>query len=206
MRIGIVVFDDFTDVDVFLPWDLLNRVQRGDWQVRLIGESGQHRSRTGLVIPIHERIDYASGCDALVFASGPGTRVKIRDAAYLNSFRLDPSRQLIGAMCSGALLLAAMGLLTGKKATTHPVVRDQLAQFPVEVVDEPFVQVGNIATAGGCLAALLLSGWVIESLVGPAARAEVLASVQPVGESARYPAGISEGELRLVTVQRASAS
>jgi hypothetical protein len=103
MKIAIVVFDDFTDIDVFLPWDLLKRVSRPDWDVRLIGHAPQHRSRTGIVIPMHDSIAWSRGCDAVLFSSGPGTRQLVRDINYLGLFQLDPERQLIGAMCSGAV-------------------------------------------------------------------------------------------------------
>jgi putative intracellular protease/amidase len=188
VKIGIVVFDDFTDIDVFLPWDLLNRVQRPDWDVRLIGDAPQHRSRTGIVVPMHEGLDWAEACDAILFASGPGSRRKVHDEAYLRSFRLDPDKQLIGAICSGALILAALGLLTGKRATTHPSVRSLLAAYPVEIVDAPFVRAGNVATAGGCLASQLLAGFIIETLLGPAERDAVLASIQPVGRTSEFAA------------------
>lgn len=180
MKIAIVAFDEFTDIDVFLPWDLLKRVSLPDWDVRLIGHAPQHRSRTGIVIPMHENIAWSRECDAVLFSSGPGTRALMHDADYLRLFQLEPERQLIGAMCSGALLLAALGLLTGKRATTHPIVKHLLQEFPVEVIDAPFVRVGNVATAGGCLAAQWLAGWVIETLAGPAERDAVLASVAPV--------------------------
>jgi hypothetical protein len=56
----------------------------------------------------------------------------------------------------------------------------------VEVVERPFVSEGNIATAAGCLAVQYLVGWVIERAVGPEARADVLLSVQPVGEGLSF--------------------
>jgi transcriptional regulator GlxA family with amidase domain len=91
-------------------------------------------------------------------------------------------------MCSGALLLAALGLLEGKRATTHPVVRDLLRATGTTVVDEPFVREGNVATAAACLAGVDLAAWVIESLLGAAARDEVLLQVMPVGSAKIRPA------------------
>ena len=39
MRISIVIFDDFTDIDLFLMWDLLNRVRLPEWELRIVGDN-----------------------------------------------------------------------------------------------------------------------------------------------------------------------
>ena len=200
MLISIVVFDDFTDIDVFLMWDLLNRVQHPHWKVQLIGEGPQHRSRTGIPIPMHGSLELAAKSDAVLFASGPGTRKKLRDTQFLSALKLDPERQLIGSMCAGSLILAALGLLTRKRATTHPSVRELLQAFDVHVVDRPFVREGNVATAAGCLAAPHLVAWVVEQLASEDERDRVLESVQPVGSSNAYvlPPLASQREMHLL--------
>jgi transcriptional regulator GlxA family with amidase domain len=182
MEAAIITFDDFTDIDVFFMWDLLNRVGDPNSRVRILGESEKHVSTTGVEIRTHGHISETSGCDVVLFSSGMGTRRKRTDAEFLSAFRLDPERQLIGSMCSGALLLAALGLLEGKSATTYPTVRALLESTGVRVVEQPFVREGNIATAAGCLAAQYLAGWVIEEKFGAAKRDDVLRSIQPVGE------------------------
>ena len=167
MQISIIVFDDFTDLDVFLPWDLLNRVRQDKkWNVRLLGDKVEHRSKAGLVIPMHGAVEEANSSDVVIFGSGPATRQKCRDPEYLRSFRLNPEHQLIASMCSGALILAALGLLDNLEATTYPTSVTELQSFGVKVVYGPFVQVGNIATAAGCLAAIDLVGWIIEKKAG----------------------------------------
>ncbi len=182
MKIAIIAFDDFTDIDVFFMWDLLNRVKLSDWQVKLLGDATHHTSVSGLTIPMHGHLEEANECDAVLFASGQGTRKKINDKAFLSAFKLNPDKQLIGSMCSGALLLAALGLLAGKRATTYPTAKKALEGFGVEVIEKSFVMEGNIATAAGCLAAQELAGWVIERLVNAEMRALVLQSIMPVGE------------------------
>lgn len=182
MKIVQVAFDGFTDVDVHLPWDLLNRVRRADWSVRIVADKPVVRSQTGLGLTVHGGLEEIAEADAVLFASGPATRALCKDAAFLAALRLDPSRQLIGSMCSGALILAAKGLLEGIPATTYPTARKDLEAFGVAVLERPFVREGNIATAAGCLAAQHLAGWVIERLVDAHTRDLVLRSVQPVGE------------------------
>jgi transcriptional regulator GlxA family with amidase domain len=126
----------------------------------------------------------------VLFTSGKGTRVKIQDDSYLAQFGLDPDRQLVGSICSGALLLGALGLLEGKRATTYPSAKAILERYGVRVVEEPFVVEGNVATAGGCLAGQYLAGWVIERLVGRAIADAVITSCQPVGEGLFFDTGV----------------
>lgn len=180
MLVAQILFDRFTDFDVFLAWDLLNRVRHPNWSVKLLGTATHHTSRSGLTVPMHGTIDEASSADAVLFASGPATRELFHDKGYLARFDLDPGRQLVGSMCSGALLLAKLGLLEGKKATTHPSTVDLLRDAGVEVVSAPFVREGNVATAAACLAGVDLAAWVIESLLGTEARDAALAEVRPV--------------------------
>ncbi len=182
MQAAIIAFDDFTDIDVFFMWDLLNRVQEPGFTVRILGESEKHVSKTGVTIPMHGHISESNDCDVVLFTSGIGARRKRTDQAFLSQFHLDPTRQLIGSMCSGSLILAALGLLEGKSATTYPTSKNLLESMGVKVVEKPFVREGNVATAAGCLAAQYLAGWVIEEKFGAAKREEVLRSIMPVGE------------------------
>ncbi len=181
-KIGIVIFDKFTDVDLWLMWDLLNRVRVEGWQVRILGASETHISQTGMPVSPQGRLEEASEMDAVLFVSGPGTRDRIADEEWLSKFDLNPGRQFIGSICSGSLILAKLGLLAGCKATTYPTAKTLLESFGVDVVEQPFVASGNVATAGGCLAQQYLVGWVIENLAGGDWRDIVLKSIQPVGE------------------------
>ena len=124
----------------------------------------------------------SNACDVVLFTSGSVRGASV-DPAFLGEILISIlSRQLIGSMCSGALLLAALGLLEGNSATTYPRCAVLLESTGVRVVEKPFVQEGNVATAAGCLAAQYLGGWVIEEKFGAAKREEVLRSIQPVGE------------------------
>ncbi len=184
MKISIIAFDDFTDIDVFFLWDLFNRVKT--WDVQILGDATHHTSNSKLTIPMHGHLELANESDAVMFASGIGTRKKMHDEKFLSAFKLNPEKQLIGSMCSGSLLLAALGLLEGRQATTYPSTKKLLEGFGVEVVEKPFVRQGNIATAAGCLAAQYLAGWVIETFKGATVREAVLKSIQPVGEGLSY--------------------
>lgn len=182
MKTSIVIFDNFTDIDLFLMWDLLNRVRIADWSVRILGEKEAHVSATGISIATHGRIADANDADAVLFVSGQGTRDRITDENWLGKFALDPMRQMIGSICSGSLILAKLGLLDGKTATTYPTSKPLLESLGIEVVEKPFIAHGNIATAGGCLAQQYLIGWVIEKLANTEWKDLVIKAIQPVGE------------------------
>lgn len=186
MLISIILFDDFTDLDVFLMWDLLNRVEQRAWKVGLIGERAQQRSRTHITISMHAGLDVAAHSNAVLFAGGPGARSKLADERFLRAIQLDPERQLIGAVGTGSLLMAALGLLPHKRAAAHPSQHDVLQRFEVRGVDEPFLCDGNVATAAGGLAAQQLVGWAVERLSSQGERERVLGSIQPRASSVRH--------------------
>lgn len=181
-NIAIVIFDDFTDIDLWLMWDLLNRVRVEDWSVNIVGDSDAHVSKTGIRTATQGKLEDAADADGVLFVSGPGVRSRIEDAEWLNELRLDPSRQLIGSICTGALILAKLGLLEGKTATTYPTSKAALESLGIEVIEEPFIAHGNVATAGGCLAQQYLIGWVVEKLADKDWSELIVKAIQPVGE------------------------
>ena len=182
MKVSIVIFDSFTDIDLWLMWDLLNRVRVDDWSVKILGDRSEHVSVTGMKASTHGRLEEAADADAVLIVSGPGTRDRILDDAWLSKLQLDPSRQMIGSICSGSLILAKLGLLDGKTATTYPTSKPLLEALGVEVIEKPFVEHGNVATAGGCLAQQYLIGWVVEKLADKNWRELIIKAIQPVGE------------------------
>ena len=186
MKITIVIFDEFTDIDLFLMWDLLNRVRLSDWEVRIVGDKSHHISTTGLTTATHGPLEEANDADVVLFVSGLGTRTKMRDELWLSRFNLNPKKQMIASVCSGALLLAALGLLAEKTATTYPTTKQELEGFGITVEEKPFIAHGNVATSGGCLAAQYVVGWVLERKADNAWKDLVLKSIQPVGEGLKF--------------------
>jgi transcriptional regulator GlxA family with amidase domain len=182
--VTIVAFDKFTDIDVFLAWDLFNRVKlrNKEWQVKIVGFAPKHASVCGINLDMQGTVEDCTTADVVFFSSGPGTRAVIKNKEYLNRFKLNPDKQIICSMCSGSLILAALGLLEGITATTYPTAIDELKAYGVTVENKDLVVHGNIATAAGCLAAIDLVSFVIEKLLGAEIKDEVIASVQPVGK------------------------
>lgn len=181
----IVAFDKFTDIDIFLTWDLLNRIKLRDkeFQVKIVGTEASHKSVAGLDLATHGPVEECNDADLVFFGSGPGTRVISKDKAYLDRFKLNPDKQIICSMCSGALIIAALGHLKGLSATTYPTVFEILKSYGVDVIeDKHLVTHGNIGTAAGCLAAVDLMGWAIEKLYDQKIKEDVIASVLPIGQ------------------------
>ncbi len=181
-KIAIVIFDKFTDLDLWLMWDLLNRVRIPDWEVKILGEKETHISATNVEVKTHGRIEEANDANAVLFVSGQGTRDRIADENWLAKFNLNPKKQFIGSICSGSLILAKLGLLEGKTATTYPTSKAVLESFGVEVVEKPFIAHGKVATAGGCLAQQYLIGWIVENLADKSWSDLIIKAIQPVGE------------------------
>jgi transcriptional regulator GlxA family with amidase domain len=124
--------------------------------------------------------------DAVIIGSGMQTREIVNDPALMAQIALDPARQLIGAQCSGALVLAKLGLLGGVAACTDLTTKPWVQEAGVEVLDQPFYARGNIATAGGCLASPYLAAWIIARTEGIEAARSALHYVAPVGEKEDY--------------------
>lgn len=184
--IALVAFDHFTDIDLFLMWDILGRNRR-DWQVSIVGKQRQLRSAHGLLVDTHGTLAEANQADVVLFASGrEGVPAALADPDFVAAFQLDPGRQLIGSICGGAFILAQLGLLPGRRATTHPDARAALRAAGIEPDERPFMSVGNVATAGGCLAALYLVGWVVGRLCGADKSLETLRPLLPAGQYAQY--------------------
>ncbi|WP_413291303.1 DJ-1/PfpI family protein [Bdellovibrio sp. HCB337] len=184
MNIGIIVFDDFTDLDFYLPWDLLNRVRllklKDNWNVEILCDSSDIKSASGLSLRPTKPYSFASKCDAVLFCSGSETRRLVNDKSFLDKFQLDEKKQYIAAIDSGALILGALGLLKGKRATTYPTAAEALKRFGVNVVEKAFVSEGNIATGARCLSGDKLALWMIEKLTDKDVAQKVFETVKPL--------------------------
>ncbi|MFI0901481.1 DJ-1/PfpI family protein [Streptomyces sp. NPDC020983] len=189
MHIAILTFEGYNELDSLIALGVLNRVRADGWRVTLATPGPRVTSMNGVTVEGMSTLEEACAADAVIVGSGIATREVVEDPALMGVLRgLDPSRQLIGAQCSGALVLARLGLLDGIPACTDLTTRPWVVAAGVDVLDQPFYADGALATAGGCLASPYLAGWVIARLAGPAAAEEALHYVAPVGEKEEYVA------------------
>ncbi|MND98927.1 hypothetical protein D3C80_912980 [compost metagenome] len=188
MRIAVLTFEGFNELDSFVAAGLLNRMRGQGWQAQITAPSEWITSMNGVRVQAQQPLEFANAADVVLFGSGILTRDIAQDRSILDRLRLDPSRQLIGSQCSGALLMAKLGLLGSLPACTDLTTKPWVIEAGVQVLDQPFFAAGNLATAGGCLSAPYLAAWVIAKLAGEDACATALHYVAPVGEKEAYMA------------------
>ncbi|HEV7732607.1 MAG TPA: DJ-1/PfpI family protein [Candidatus Binatia bacterium] len=182
MQIAVVTFDGFNEIDSLVAAHMLNRVQLPGWKAEIACPSETVRSMNGVRITAQRPLEFANQADVVLVGSGRLTREIIADDAIMSRLRLDPRRQLVGSQCSGALVLARLGLLDAVPACTDLSTRPHLEAAGIRVLEQSFHAAGNVATAGGCLSAQYLAAWVVWSLLGRDAVEDVFRYVAPVGE------------------------
>lgn len=186
MHIAIVTFEGFNELDSLIAPGILNRVRKPNWRVSIASPTARVRSMNGVVLEAQASLRDAAEADAVIVGSGIQTREVVADAALMAQLQFDPSRQLLGAQCSGALVLAKLGLLDGIPACTDLITKPWVEEAGVAVLNDPFYARGNVATAGGCLASQYLAAWVIARLEGIEAAQSAMHYVAPVGEKDDY--------------------
>lgn len=186
MQIAVLTFDGFNELDSFVAAAILNRMRGKGWAAHITCPTAQVTSMNGVTVMRQRPLEFAAEADAVLIGSGIKTREIAADPELLARIRLDPARQLIGAQCSGTLLLAKLGLVGDLPACTDLTTKPWVIEAGVEVLDAPFVAHGNVATAGGCLASQYLAAWMIARGASLADAAEAIHYVAPVGEKQLY--------------------
>lgn len=186
MHIAILTFEGFNELDSLIAFSILNRVQQPGWRVSVASPTDKVRSMNGLVIEAQASLEEACDADAVLVGSGRMTRDVVANAELMSRLQLDPARQLLGAQCSGTLILAKLGLLSEVPACTDLISKPWVEEAGVAVLNQPFVANGNVATAGGCLSSQYLAAWFIARLAGLEAARSALHYVAPVGEKELY--------------------
>lgn len=182
MRVAIVTFDGFNELDSFIALGLINRLRPRGITAEITCPTTQVTSMNGVTITAQQPLAFTKEADAVLFGSGIYTRALAENAKLLDSFSLDPTRQLIGAQCSGTLLLARLGLLGDMPACTDNTTKPWVVEAGVRVTDLPFHARGPVATAGGCMASAYLATWLMWRAAGREAARQALMYVAPVGE------------------------
>src|SRR5262249_27024714 len=95
---------------------MLNRLK--SLQALLVCPTERGASMNGVVVQSQAPLSFGREADAVIVGSRRGTRDVVRDSGLMRQLGLDASRQVIGAQCSGALILANLGLLADVPACT----------------------------------------------------------------------------------------
>ncbi|MBO9621312.1 MAG: DJ-1/PfpI family protein [Sphingomonas sp.] len=186
MQIAVLTFDGFNELDSFVAAAILNRLKAKGCAAHITCPTPEVTSMNGVTVQRQRPLEFAAEADAVLIGSGIRTRELAADPELLARLTLDPERQLIGAQCSGTLLLAKLGLIGNLPACTDLTTKPWVIEAGVDVIDAPFIAHGNIATAGGCLASQYLAAWMIARLASVEDAREAIHYVAPVGEKALY--------------------
>ena len=188
MHIAILTFQGFNELDSLIALGILNRIKKPGWRVSLCCPESEVTSMNGVTLRAQSSLEEVPSADAVIVGSGMRTREVVANADLMGRLALDPKRQLIGAQCSGTLILAKLGLLGRVPACTDLTTKPWVQEAGVEVLNQPFYADGNVATAGGCLSSAYMAAWVIARTEGVEAAAAALHYVAPVGEKDEYVA------------------
>ena len=108
MLISILTFQGFNELDSLIAFGILNRIKKPDWKVNICCPENEVTSMNGVTLLAQSRLEEIPRSDAVIIGSGMLTRDIIRDDKIMGMLKLDPSRQLIAAQCSGTLVLAKL--------------------------------------------------------------------------------------------------
>jgi putative intracellular protease/amidase len=167
-QIAIVAYPGFTALDMIGPYEVLRNLP--DAEVRFVWhDAGPITADSGvLVIGATHSLAETPSPDLILVPGGPSTPVHARDEALLDWLRAaHRSARWTASVCSGSVILAAAGLLEGRRATSHWLAIPLLKGFgATPVSDERVVRDGNVITSAGVSAGLDLALWLAGQIGG----------------------------------------
>jgi transcriptional regulator GlxA family with amidase domain len=212
MNIVCLVFDGLTALDAVGPLEVLARLPGA--QLRLVAPvRGSIRTDGCFTLQVEDDLESVTQADLLLVPGGFGTRRLMTDQRVLEWLRaVDRTSRITASVCTGALLLAAAGLLKGRRANTHWAVREQLAKFGALPVPDRYVRDGKYACAAGVSAGIDLALALAIELAGTeqAQAIQLMIEYDPqppldAGNAERAPSALRERLLEGVRAREARA-
>jgi len=160
MNFGIVVFNQVEELDFVGPWEMLTKwsnLDKGPENCLIIGQSLEPITcANGLSINPHVSFANCPTLDYLLIPGGQGTRQEVNNPVLIEFIKAQAkSCKAVLSVCTGSFLLHAAGLLSGKRATTHWSSLERLCALrDVTVIEERYVQDGNVWTSAGISAGI----------------------------------------------------
>jgi cyclohexyl-isocyanide hydratase len=152
-HIVIPLYPWVTHLDFTGPHQIMTRIPGA--KVTVASKGGMDIDADGLVFSKLTPLSAIESCDVLCIPGGFGTTDAMLDEEFMaNIKRLAKGAKYLTSVCTGSLILAATGLIEGKRAACHWAWRDQLSLFGVIVDDGRVVRDGNVITGGGVTAGL----------------------------------------------------
>jgi transcriptional regulator GlxA family with amidase domain len=167
MNIAILIYDRFTAFDAVGPYEVLSRMP--DSTTTFVAQdTGPKRTDTGvLALTADAAIADMAAPDILLVPGGPGQSALMQDGPLHEWLRqAHTTSTWTTSVCTGSLILAAAGLLDGKRATTHWTAMEELGSLGAEAVAERVVFDGKIVTAAGVSAGIDMALALVARIAG----------------------------------------
>jgi putative intracellular protease/amidase len=200
MEIAILIYDRFTALDAVGPYEVLSRLP--DSTTRFVAlQAGPVRTDTGaLGLVADASLAQVPAPDILLVPGGPGQNALMEDGPVHEWLRAAHAHSTwTTSVCTGSLILAAAGLLQGKRATSHWLALEELGELGAEAVPERVVFDGRLVTAAGVSAGIDMALALVERVAGPELAQAIQLGIeydpQPpfqAGSPAKAPAEIVE--------------
>ncbi|MGA2163590.1 MAG: DJ-1/PfpI family protein [Solirubrobacteraceae bacterium] len=200
MQIAILIYDRLTALDAVGPYEVLSRLPGAELTF-VAQEPGPKRTDTGrLALLADASLTEVPHPDVVLVPGGPAQAELMEDGPVHEWLRAaHETSTWTTSVCTGSLILAAAGVLVGKRATTHWQALEELRRLGVEVVEERVVFDGKLATAAGVSAgidmALALAAKIAGEEVAQAIQLGIEYDPQPpfdAGSPHKAPAAIVE--------------
>jgi len=180
VRVGILLFDGVEELDFVGIWEVLRKAKQLHPALKLsvITRASKEsiQCALGLTVLAHEVKRDLSDLDLLIVPGGPGRKDVIADRGLLQKIAEFGRAKPVASICTGALILQSAGLLSGRRATTHFLSRQELTE--ADVVTDRVVVDGRVITAGGVSASIDLGLKILEMNFGAELAEEVAARIE----------------------------
>jgi cyclohexyl-isocyanide hydratase len=165
LTIVFALYPGVTHLDFTGPHQVLVRAPGAEVLAASLG--GVDIEAEGLVFTRLADLGRIERCDVLCVPGGAGTTEAMLDVAFMRQIRrLGATARYLTSVCTGSLILAAAGLLAGKRAACHWASRDQLKVFGVQVSDARVERDGHVITGGGVTAGIDFAFVLLAELAG----------------------------------------
>jgi cyclohexyl-isocyanide hydratase len=166
-RIVFILYPRLTQLDFTGPYEVLARMP-GAEAIIASKDGGTLPTELGLTFTNLMRLADIESADMIMIPGGPGQTDAMQDAEFMAEVkRLGQSAKYITSVCTGSLILAAAGLITGKRAGSHWAYRELLTMFGAIPDDARVVRDGNVITGGGVTAGIDIALNIVADLRGP---------------------------------------
>jgi transcriptional regulator GlxA family with amidase domain len=169
MNIAIVLYERFTALDAVGPYEVLSRIP-GASVAFLAAEPGPVRTDNGMLTLLAEHsLEHMPHPDVVLVPGGPGEVAARAGGAVLDWLKqADRTSTWTTSVCTGSLILAAAGLLEGKRATSHWLALEELGRLGAKPLAERVVFDGKLVTAAGVSAGIDMALALAASIAGDA--------------------------------------